>query len=111
MLVHANGTDTRVATLRTGDACGEMSLLTGEPRSATVVASTDCEMWEIDKPVLGEILAQNQPLVQRLGEMLAKRRLANEGLLASTTAESERKTKEAEYTQGFLHKLYSFFEL
>ncbi len=111
VLVHMNGTDTRVATLRTGDACGEMSLLTGELRSATVVASTDCEMWEIDKPVLGEILTQNQPLVQRLGEMLAKRRLANEGLLASTIAETERKTKEAEYTQGFLRKLYSFFEL
>ncbi|MEI9894279.1 MAG: mechanosensitive ion channel family protein [Chthoniobacter sp.] len=54
--VQANGADTLVATLRTGDYCGEMSLLTGAPRSATVVAGTDCEMWEIGKEVLAEIL-------------------------------------------------------
>ena len=79
--------------------------------SATVLARTDCELWEIDKATLGEILQENEALVQRLGEMLARRRLENEGLLATAANEREMQTKQREYTQGFLRKLSAFFEL
>jgi small-conductance mechanosensitive channel/CRP-like cAMP-binding protein len=109
--VQANGAETRVATLRTGDYCGEMSLLTGDPRSATVVAATDCEMWEIGKEVLAEILQQNEPLVQKLSELLAQRRMETEGIVASSSEGAQLATKQKEYTDGFLKKLYSFFEL
>jgi CRP-like cAMP-binding protein len=111
VLVRAGGAETRVATLRTGDAFGEMSLLTGEPRSATVLARTDCELWEIDKTTLGEILQENAALVERLGELLARRRLENEGLLATVANPREMATKQLEYKQGFLRKLSVFFEL
>ncbi|HSI13024.1 MAG TPA: cyclic nucleotide-binding domain-containing protein, partial [Chthoniobacter sp.] len=109
--VQANGLDTRVATLRTGDYCGEMSLLTGAPRSATVVAGTDCEMWEIGKEVLAEILQENETLVQKLSELLAQRRMETEGIMASSSESAQLATKQKEYTEGFLKKLYSFFEL
>jgi len=105
-----NGTDTRVATLRTGDYCGEMSLLTGEPRSATVIAKSDCEMCEIEKNVFGSILQENEDLVQELGELLARRRMENEGILASSGS-VHLESKEMEYTESFLKRLYSFFEL
>ena len=36
-----------VARLRAGDFFGEMSLLTGDPRSATVTAVTDCDVVEL----------------------------------------------------------------
>jgi CRP-like cAMP-binding protein len=88
-----------------------MSLLTGEPRSATVVAQTDCEMWEIDKPVVAELLQENENLVQQLSEMLAHRRMETEGILASAASREQMITKQKEYTAGFLKKLYSFFEL
>lgn len=109
--VQANGADTLVATLRTGDYCGEMSLLTGEPRSATVVAGTDCEMWEIGKEVLAEILQENETLVQKLSELLAQRRMETEGIVASSAEGAQLATRQKEYTEGFLKKLYSFFEL
>ena len=109
--VLANGVDTRVATLHTGDHCGEMSLLTGAPRSATVVAATDCEMLEIGKDVLAEILQDNENLVQKLSELLAQRRMETEGILASSNGSAQLATKQKEYTDGFLKKLYSFFEL
>jgi hypothetical protein len=34
---------------------GEISVLTGKPRSATVVAATPCELLELDRPTLDEI--------------------------------------------------------
>jgi small-conductance mechanosensitive channel len=111
VFVGANGAQAHVATLRTGDYCGEMSLLTGEPRSATVVARTDCEMWEIDKSTMGELLQENETLVQKLGEILAERRLMTEGIAASTADRDEVMMKQQEYTRGFLHKLSAFFDL
>ena len=44
--VARNGTPLRVGVLRAGDLFGEMSLLTGEPRTATVRAEHDCEVLE-----------------------------------------------------------------
>ncbi len=111
VFVQANGVDNLVATLRTGDCFGEMSLLTGAPRSATVVARIDCEMWVIDKETFAEILHGNDALVQKLGELLAQRRLETEGVLASSSEQGQMATKQKEYTDGFLKKLYSFFEL
>ncbi|MES2569197.1 MAG: mechanosensitive ion channel family protein [Verrucomicrobiota bacterium] len=111
VFVTANNHDTHVATLKAGDYFGEMSLLTGEPRSATVVARTDCEMWEIQKAVLAEILQQNEELVKKLSELLAKRRMELEGIVAATTDRPELNAKQREYTASFLKRLYSFFEL
>ena len=111
VMVGGSGALTHVATLGAGDYCGEMSLLTGEPRSATVIARTDCEMWEIDKNTMGELLQQNEALVQKLGEILAERRLVTEGIVASATASHEVRMKQEEYKQGFLRKLSAFFDL
>jgi small-conductance mechanosensitive channel/CRP-like cAMP-binding protein len=111
VFVRSNGTDTQVATLRAGDYCGEMSLLTGEPRSATVIARTDCQMWEIDKNVMGELLRENAALVQRLSEVLAQRRMQTEGALARQGGHAEILARRQEYADGFLKKLSSFFDL
>ena len=106
-----NGAQTRVASLVAGDCFGEMSLLTGEKRSATVLAITDCEVVEIGKEVLGKSLKENPQLVAMLGEILAKRRMENEGVLAGTASKTAIMEKQKQYTEGFLHKLRLFFEL
>jgi small-conductance mechanosensitive channel/CRP-like cAMP-binding protein len=102
---------TRVAGLHPGDYFGEMSLLTGEKRSATIIASTDCEVLEIAKTHLAQILQENSELLKTLSELLAQRRLDNEGIFASATERHAMVEKRQEYAQGFLQKLASVFDL
>ena len=111
VFVKINNGEQSVATLHGGDHFGEMSLLTGEPRSASVVAKTDCEVWEIEKEILAEILAENQPLVERFSEILAARKMATDGILASAAHTDDARAKQQEYKAGFLKRLYGFFEL
>ena len=108
---HNGAEPTRVALLQSGDYFGEMSLLTGEKRSATVIAAFDCEVLEIAKSNMAQILQENSELLKSLSEMLAQRRLDNEGLLASTAERHAMGRKKEEYTQGFLQKLASVFDL
>ena len=44
-----------VAQLGEGDFFGEISSLSGRPRSATVVAASPCELLELDRPTLDSI--------------------------------------------------------
>jgi cAMP-dependent protein kinase regulator len=63
----ATGHNFQVATLREGDFFGEAALLTGQPRTATITAATDCELLVLDRPTF-ETLAQAYPRVRRLVE-------------------------------------------
>jgi len=111
VVVSQNGQPTRVAALRGGDCFGEMSLLTGEKRSATVVAQTDCEVAQIDKASLAGILQSEPSLLNQLSELLAKRRLETEGIMAESALKPGAGEKQREYSAGFLKRLRSFFEL
>jgi CRP-like cAMP-binding protein len=111
VVVERNNSPTHVASLRSGDCFGEMSLLTGERRSATILANTDCEVVEIGKPILAKSLKENPDLLSKLSELLAKRQMETEGVLAANTKPTVVEAKRAEYTNGFIHKLRVFFQL
>ncbi len=112
VMVRPDETPTWVATLRGGDCFGEMSLLTGEKRSASVVASSDCEVMEITKPVFAEIVKQDPAILTRLSELLAHRQLETEGIVAAHAQRSLNvEARVQEYQAGFLAKIKSFFEV
>ena len=111
VFVKINGEEKHVATLRDGDYCGEMSLLTGDARTASVQARTDCEMWEIGKETLADILADNQTLLEQLSEILAKRRMEVDGIIEATLADDEKHQTVSRYKESFLKRLYGFFDL
>ncbi len=69
----ADGAGLTVAHLGPSAFFGEMSLLTGEPRSATVTAETDVAVLEVAKPVLSGILKDNAALAEKLGAILEQR--------------------------------------
>jgi small-conductance mechanosensitive channel/CRP-like cAMP-binding protein len=109
--ISRNGTSIPVATLSAGDCFGEMSLLTGERRTATVRAETDCHVMEISKPVMADILRDSPDCLERLSELLARRKMENEGVLREAASQPQNEKKEREYTASFLRRLRIFFEL
>jgi small-conductance mechanosensitive channel len=111
VVVERNGHPTHVASLRSGDCFGEMSLLTGEKRSATIMAHTDCEVVEIVKSVLARSLRENPDLLEKLSSLLAKRQMETEGIVAANTKASVVEATRTAYANGFMAKLSSFFEL
>ncbi|MBX7115408.1 MAG: mechanosensitive ion channel [Myxococcaceae bacterium] len=64
-----------VARLKGGSFFGEMSLMTGEARSATVVALTDVECFRLDKATFQEVLQQRPEIAEHLAKVLAKRKV------------------------------------
>jgi Cyclic nucleotide-binding domain/Tetratricopeptide repeat len=51
------GRSVQVRELMEGDFFGEISILTGNPRSATITAASRCELLELDRPTLDTIAA------------------------------------------------------
>ena len=109
--VAKNGSSIPVGTLNSGDCFGEMSLLTGEKRSATVRAQRDCYVMEISKPVMAEIIRETPDCLNKLSEILARRRMETEGALKDAVATAEQAAKEREYGATFLVRLRDFFAL
>ncbi len=66
----AYNTDVYVADKKVGDFFGEMSLLTGDPRTATVRASEDTEVIVIDKASFTKILAKDSKILGSLFDAL-----------------------------------------
>ena len=74
VLVLQDGTPSvRLATLEAGDYFGEMSLMTGTPRSATVTALVETRLLEVGKESFRRILAAQPDLVEKLGAALQLR--------------------------------------
>src|SRR5467141_2235302 len=110
--ISKNGSTIPVATLRSGDCFGEMSLLTGEKRSATVQAEGDCYVMEISKDVMGEVIRESPDCLKQLSELLARRKMEPEGILKDlATSSADQAAKQREYTATFLRRLKTFFAL
>jgi small-conductance mechanosensitive channel/CRP-like cAMP-binding protein len=109
--VMRNGAGIRLGVLRTGDCFGEMSLLTGEARSATIRAEGDCEVLEISHEAMAEVLRDSPQCLTQLSELLARRKLEGEGIVKDATQPHDQGTKEREYRASFLQRLRAVFEL
>jgi hypothetical protein len=70
---NAKGKQVLLAELSEGAFFGEGSILTGKPRTATVVAWEDCELLELDRPTLDSITQTHPHVWDVLQEFAAKR--------------------------------------
>ncbi len=62
-----------VAKLGPGDYFGEMALLTGEPRSASVITTKESEMFALDKDNFDVILERYPSISMSLGKIVSRR--------------------------------------
>ena len=80
----ADGPRRLVAGLAAGSVFGEMGMMTGEPRRATVIAKTGVECYRLDKPGFQEILRARPQIAEAISRVLA----AREGGLRHAVEES-----------------------
>lgn len=72
-IVDSSGREKMVVTLGPGDLVGEMALLTGDPRTADVIADSEVTALVIDRDTLQPLLRSHPPLARFLTEILGKR--------------------------------------
>jgi len=103
--VRRNGKqENRIATIDSGEFFGEMSLLTGEPITATVRAMVDTSVIIIDKENFSKILNDNPTISVQLGEILAKRQ-------KELAEEAGRRVANTPSSSSMIFKIKSFFRI
>ncbi len=101
-----DGLEKEVAVLHEGDFFGEMSLMTGEPRRATVVAKMDAECYVIDRALFQQTLRNNARLAEEIGKLLSEREMKNKIEREGLSAEAARRAMDH---QALLGRIKSFF--
>lgn len=93
-----------LTTLNARCVFGEMSLMTGEPRRATVTAKTDVECYRIDKKSFELILHARPALAEGFARILTER---NEQLVAMTkTEKTSNKTQQHERLSDSIKRFF-----
>jgi small-conductance mechanosensitive channel/CRP-like cAMP-binding protein len=105
-----DGDERQVAILEAPSFFGEMALMTGQPREATVIADSDVECLRVDRNDFEGIIKSRPEMAQEISEVLAKRRVelaaVREGL--DSEAKSRRLTSER---NRIFHAIRDFFAL
>jgi len=96
-----------VGRLWPGDCFGEMSLFTGEPRSAHVRTTEATVLFTVRKATMAKIFAHNPPLVERIAEMMESRNRLND----SAKLKSSEVVTEQVQTPSVLIRIQQFFRL
>ena len=91
-----------INNLRANDFFGEMSLLTGQPRTATVIAEEETEVIQIKKSALRPLFEANPNLMKAICDIIEERR-------ALLVAKDEEAETLAQSEGGVLSSLRKFF--
>lgn len=108
--VKIEGGEKEVAKLGAGDFFGERSLLTGEPRSATIVALTKVECWRLDKAAFQELLNRRPEIADEVAEVLATRQTELLRVRENLSAEAASR-RAAEAKTDLVDKIRRFFRI
>ena len=99
-----------VAHIGPGECFGEMSLLTGERRAATVQASVESIVYEVAKEPMSDLMERRPELAHTLATLLAERQLGNE--LALHDGEGRDPVAESEsFAHQLVTRMREFFDL
>ncbi len=108
--VMSEGLESEVAKLGPGNFFGEISLMTGDKRSATVIALTDVQCYRLDKEAFQEIIQKNPDITENLAKILAQRKTELESVRKDLDRESLAHNLET-HRLDILGKIKDFFGL
>ncbi len=94
-----------LTTLPAGHVFGEMGLMTGEPRRATVIASSDVECYRIDKQNFEQIIQSRPALAEEFARILSERNLQLKAVQHGSNENSE------QHQARILDSIRRFFRL
>jgi small-conductance mechanosensitive channel/CRP-like cAMP-binding protein len=97
-----------LATLPAGSFFGEMGLMTGDPRRASVIAKTDVECYRLDKSAFEDVLHSRPDIADEISQILASRRFALERVHKNMTSEKSA-VELAQQRSEILEKIKRFF--
>ncbi len=108
--VTINGNTKHVATLHPGDFFGEMGMMTGEPRSASVYAKTDVKCYRLGNEDFHDIVHNRPQIADDIAHTLARRRLELEVIQGKISLETQH--QRMQQTKGdLLGRIRGFFGL
>lgn len=100
----------RIDTLQGGHFVGEMGLMTGAPRSATVIARTEVLSYRLDKESFQKVLDKRPTLAEEICALLVRRRYVLENMQQELDDESAAQ-QLARQQNKLLNRIRSFFSL
>jgi small-conductance mechanosensitive channel/CRP-like cAMP-binding protein len=112
VLIHPDGGGTsehKVATLGPGEFFGEMSALTGQPRTATVRAASSLTCIEIDKADLHTLFQADPAIMEQISRLIAQRD-AERAAIAQGLTDVPPTAARADQ-QNLLQRMLHFFRL
>ena len=104
------GLAVKLATLEAPAYFGEMGLLLGQPRIATVAAVDDALCYRLDKRGFDSILRGRPALAEALARILAERQAENDAKLQALDADA-RAEHAVGRTRELVRKIQQFFGL
>jgi CRP-like cAMP-binding protein len=102
-----NASQREVARLGAGQFFGEMSLMTGEARTATVIAATDLVCYRMSKAAFQQVLEKTPQIADQVAEVLAMRKSALTA--ARDERESDRRKRMETAKQDLVSRIRGFF--
>jgi CRP-like cAMP-binding protein len=113
VLRRMGGAPREIARIGAGECFGEMAMLTGQQRTATVVASTDVDVFMIDKAGFQDILAGNPDVAVDISALLAQRRAALHEAEADLTTKIHAgvEAEDGDLSQRILDRIRGYFGL
>ena len=96
-----------IGELKSGEFFGELSLLTGEPRTATIRALADSELLRLEKWDFQEILERHPNLTETLAEVVSSR----QAMLVEQKAKDLKQVSMAGEKSSLSRKIREFFNL
>ena len=106
----ATGTRPRLATLNAPGYFGEMGLLTGQARTANVIAETDVLCYRLDKAGFDAILRARPELADGLSAVVAKRQAENDATLQAADADARARMAVSRASE-LVRRIRQFFNL